>query len=290
MMREINIILSFLLLLNSGLVTAKPPTDEFLESLRPKVIKQVNRYFLEINYGPNWAVFNDNIVKSDLSIAFDTRITYGFIQKLLYPGADSAWHYSEQFTSFKNTSSHFRPKNIETDYFTIDSWTFSLGYGSGWEFVNYDSPDFNITTSNYFAWTRTDFEVVPWEVEERNEFEIYDETIKFGMGYEFSTELKLFDFLNAGISYNHLHSVPDWRFGNWLPGFLLETALLNWHKFLSEEIAEDYEGDYPLLYIIYQTAINALIYNLRSNDIFTPIDSEKPLSFRSLAISLKYEF
>ncbi|MCX7735398.1 MAG: hypothetical protein N2319_01680 [Candidatus Kapabacteria bacterium] len=261
---------------------------EFLNFLYQSKDIQVNNNYLNFAYGYS-NLFSKYNFQEKLSRGYNLKVEYGFLR--ISPTDDNLISYlASEGAYLGNISSHLKPKSWKNEGLLFDAWTFGFNYKNGYGYNLND--DFQIFLLHYGSvdWKKIDFETFSSNETINKNLLAYNRDFRFGTSYESEIRAIISNLLMLQFIYSESHLFRRHLFGLWSVSAIGELMLQRGIDILSAELIESIPHFQPILNLAIKTFLSVIIYKQRQRNSYFPFNSESPLRFENIRLSVGISF
>lgn len=208
---------------------------------------------------------------------------YGFFRKSQEYYYDDFFYHSHEYTFGGNTSSKLNPN---ADFGRLlDSWRWGIGWQNGFGY-DLKNTEIYLIHKGSFNWTNLMYNFY----EEDETLRSFTDELRFGQSYGSGVMIKVGGPFHISLTYEKSLIHRRYVFGEHLVSWGLENVLQRAVDVFEYELSYKFGKMYPVYYLAYKTAISALIYRLREDNINFPYNSERPLVANSINVTFNFIF
>jgi hypothetical protein len=237
-------------------------------------------------------------LKTKLSEPLGFELKLGSIQKKSF--SESVNIIEEDFYYFilSNLTSHLQKKDNISHNIHSDSWKFGFGNQTGFGYKLNETIYFIPFTDGSINWTRINFSIdsniVP--LNDLSILNLYDESFRFGtskaggLRIKFSYDTKFFNSIVLETGFERHIVFQRLLFWKWISSSLIELGL---HSLLDKFIDKVFDSSpyaAPILSFVFKNALNYGIYELKTEKMNYPFNTQAPISFNQFRFSIQIIF
>ena len=183
-----------------------------------------------------------------------------------------------------------KPRSWIPDGVTTDTWRFGLGFRTGWGWQFGGNSNFTLYHASSLDWNKTTFEMRFPDTVERLIAKPFDKEMRFGNSFRAGAMMNLYSIVNLDAGYEHTLIFSEFEFSRWIVGASTELIVQRTVDFFSYIILKNNPKWGAFSLFVVKNGISMLLYEFRKKQMFWPLDSQTPLSFRNVYIGLNIIF
>ena len=91
-------------------------------------------------------------------------------------------------------------------------------------------------------------------------------------------------------AFNRSFIMPSFNLFQWMPGVMMELLIQRTIDAFGEQLLKRNPRIFPVANFLLKNSISFLLYELRKNNMFWPIASDKPMNVYYFSIGIKFVF
>ena len=252
-----------------------------------KDIKLLN--IIEGDWGAGHPFFAPDKCTEKFANIYPITFKYGFIRIDRHMPVKNCFYVASEYVGFENISSHFKPKDWLIDGNSFDFWRFFGGYLNGMGYMT-GGLILSLNHASFIGWTHNDIELHSLNPKNEEVLQQYDSKYKFSTGFEASVHYELLTNLLIRTAYSRSIIFPDLKFLPWLPGVTLELLIQRALDLYGKNLLEEIGPWYPLINFAVKNSISYAFYELRKNNMYFPLSSDKPMNIQNFSVGISLIF
>lgn len=229
-------------------------------------------------------------MKSELADNLQMELRLGYSTQKISDYSGNITRYKFRYFYILKNSTNLAGGKDKPQQINTNNWRFGYGESGGYGYkLGIESA---ITT--YFTysldWTRMDFIDSASTPEDRNIFELYDESIRFGNGNEAGIKFQPVNFLVFDAGYERSQVFQRHLFWKWAGSSVIEAVSHGIVDAFINEIMKSSPQAGPVVFLVLKSALAYGIYELRTDKMNWPFKSAKPVTFNTFKFGVTFVF
>jgi hypothetical protein len=224
--------------------------------------------------------------------AFDVHLGYRVEQRIA--GEDALFRRGNHFGYIGNNASRLRSDTPSVSEIGTDMWRFGVGDGDGYGY-RFASERGRLVLDNTdtFGWYTLDVEgeaVANLSASDAQMLEQFTSHTRFGESWDAGIEVGMGEMVALRAGYERSAVFPSFKIWYWLLSSLIDQAALMAVDIFADRVEETSPFASPILRFVLVGAVQYGFYELRTEEVNWPFDTEPPLDYEMFKLGVTARF
>jgi len=226
--------------------------------------------------------FNETFAKPSL-----VELKLGYTHQSSTSEEENILNYNYKYFYVSNISVDLNNNSIGINDLKTDLWRFGFGRAIGYGY-KLGSAAIIPYHSYSFEWSKLRMEDTPFDRNDKNTTDLFDQTFRFGNSTEGGIKFQVIPNLALEAGYQRSVIFPRHVFWAWAGGVAIEVVGQSAIDHFVNEIMDSSPYAAPVVSFILKNALSYGLYELRQDKMNWPFDTVAPLAYDQFKIGLTF--